>query len=170
MRPSTLPTITLLTHLVRAQTNTPNTTCPNQNQLNQTASGSINSTGSVPIHYTAPTSPWYLSTLVNNSNIPSDNGGTIAWPYLSVPRNVSANACVYTFGSQNATATGAGGDACEGVISLECREYLAREMMSASEELGDDGAECRLLPSDSEAARRREDVCRGLGPIGVRGS
>lgn len=168
MRPSTLSVTAMVSGLALAQNSTNSTTtpvCPNQRWINNTATGSINSTGISSFTFNSTTGsgttkPWYVSIQVNNS-ASSGNGGTIAWPYLSVPEDTDADVCIYTFGSRNATPTG---DNCEGVFPDKCIDYLREAVRNASSGLGGGRARCDL-PNTAEQNGRQWDAC---GPMGSR--
>ncbi|KAF3004967.1 hypothetical protein E8E13_008009 [Curvularia kusanoi] len=174
MRPSPLTPLALLTSLALAQTRTNSTNstviCPNQRNIDRTVHGHINSTGTVPITLPAggdssTPKPWYMSVLLNDTGnyvSGNDNGGVIAWPYLSVPSDVTADACVYSFGSYNKTAAD---DACGGVLETACEEFLLEAVRNSSR-----GSRCEPLSTAQEDIARRDEVCgRWRNTMGVAG-
>jgi hypothetical protein len=158
MRPSPLPTIVLASSLALAQSNT---TCPNQNYIDKSTFSHVNATGTTPFTWnttSGSSKPWHMSVLVNQTGKMSENGngGTISWPYLSVPDGVRGNACVYAFGPVNQTATDG---SCGGVFSNECSEYLLDKVRENSRRASGGDGECELWLETSEELVRVREMC-----------
>jgi hypothetical protein len=171
MRLPILSVTASLSGVVFAQnsTDSSNNTCA---QRNNAATGSINSTGSESITWTSVANidrddvkPWYVSVLVNNTNKSVDNGGTISWPFLSVPNGVEANACVYQFGAQNATSTGNvnGAVGCGGIFNEKCINYLRESVLNNTSGIGNSPPRCHLATPTDEEIKRTEDACGDIG-------
>ena len=165
--------------LAQNDTTATNTTiCSNQWDTDGVATGPINSTGSESLFWNSTTGgdrgapkPWYISVLVNDTgNTLWDNGGTTARPYLSVPNDVNANVCVYSFASRNATSIGNGsGDiGCAGVLPEGCIAYLRGAIMNETSEISGSRARCDMLSLAPEDQKRREEACGPLGSMGLR--
>ena len=184
MRRSSLFTVALVTCRGFAQdtTNDTDTTiCRNQQLLDQTSNGTVNATGSESFTWDnaaardlGATEPWYVSILVNDTvrgregvDSSTDNGSTVAWPYLSVPnypRNVSV--CLYQFASQNATSTGNGGKGnvgCAGVFSESCISYLRELLLNQTSGRYLDEPKCGNPTPTVADSERREQACGDLG-------
>lgn len=156
MRPSSLPTIVLASGLALAQSNT---TCPNQIYNGKATFSHVNATGTTPFTWnTTDSKPWHMSVQVNQTGEMSDNGngGTISWPYLSVPDGVRGNACVYAFGPVNQTATDG---SCGGVFSDECSKYLLDKVRENSRRASGASRECELWLETSEEQARVHEMC-----------
>ena len=183
MRPSSFPTITLLGGLALAQkitNNTDTTICRNQQVLDQTSTGTVNSTGSESFTWNSAAArdlgviePWYVSILVNDTlrgregNTTLNNGGTIAWPYLSVPENArNVSVCLYQFASQNNTSTGNGskGDiGCAGVLSEGCTLYLRDLLLNQTSGGYASELKCGNPTPTVTDNLRKEQACGDLG-------
>jgi hypothetical protein len=170
----TLSVGAFLSGLVLAQNNSAgnNGTCTGNWQRDNPATGPINSTGSQS--FTWPfvaninqddVKPWYISVLVNNTNLSRDNGGTISWPFLSVPDGVEASACVYQFGSQNATSTGDvdGAIGCGGIFTAKCIEYLRESLLNNTNGLSGKTPRCNLPSLTDGEQKRRKEACGDIG-------
>lgn len=175
MRSSTLFIAAMLDGLAFAQnsTSSSNDTCSGTlGQRQNAATGSINATGSESITWTSVANidrddvkPWYISVLVNNTNQRVDNGGTISWPFLSVPDGVEANACVYQFGAQNATSTGdvEGSVGCGGVFTGKCIDYLRESVLNNTSGISGTPPRCNLPTSTDDELKRTEEACGDIG-------
>lgn len=168
---------TFLSRLGLAQNNTGNNNdiCSGSwERQHKAATGSVNSTGSDSLTWPLVANinrddmkPWYISILVNNTILSRDNGGTISWPFLSVLDGVEARACVYQFGSQNASSTGDidGAVGCGGVFTGKCIEYLRESVLNNTSGIGSTTPSCNLPPFTDEEQKRRKEAC---GDTGIR--
>lgn len=155
--------------LAQKDTNSSDNACTGSWELrHNAATGPVNSTGSGSLKWPFVANlnqddvkPWYISVLVNNTDLSQDNGGTMSWPFLSVPNGVEASACVYQFGAQNATSTGDvnGALGCGGVFTNKCIEFLKESVSNNSDGVN----RCNLPASTDEELKRTEAACGDIG-------
>lgn len=180
MRLLFLSTTAVLTRFALTQDSnnaTSTTICSNQEEIDELAHGHVNSTGSESFIWNSTaarefqaTEPWYVSILVNNTNRDVDNGGTIAWPYLSVPNDLrNVTTCVYQFASRNATSTGDGSSdvGCAGVLPEGCTTYLRAALLNHTRGGSGSQMQCSLLLNEDK--KRADEACGNIGNQGLRG-
>ncbi|KAF9699172.1 hypothetical protein EKO04_003258 [Ascochyta lentis] len=116
---------------------------------------SINSTGSVNVHWNAlmmdPTqNDWTFTLTYNESRI--QNVPTIHYlqSYISAPESIEAKTCVSMFAGLNATSSSGGRNGCDGVLDDACTNVL-REI-SFSED-------CSLPSPTAEFLGRIREAC-----------
>jgi hypothetical protein len=148
MRTAALLTAVLsyLPSLTTAQNNVFNETayltCPYASMDLYNTTGSVNSTGRVGFRFgdqggKLTADEYYLSVTFDERRTPNTKYGTYkpevthyTHSWLSVPRYLRGNACVYHLQPQNASASGTGMNGCEGVLSQKCYDAILNKKIN----------------------------------------